>query len=151
MPLLVTERKKVLQRSTGPFEERTQEKSLFVCVTVSSQPVCFSTFYKEYSMCLIYMYRHSHAHTHSYVCKPKECGRASSVSWQQSLSREKHSDDACKGLCKYFTPDYYPKFGMSCTFFIKFSHHQHSLFFMYSEPSSSLKQYKYNTITDNRR
>ena len=98
------------------------------------------------------MYRHSHAHTNTPTCvQAQRMWKGFFCELAANLSREKHSDDACKGLCKYFTPDYYPKFGMSCTFFIKFSHHQHSLSLMYSEPSSSLKQYKYNTITDNRR
>ena len=67
---------------------------------------------------------HTHTHTHSHMCAkaPRMC-KGYFCELAANLYREKHSDDACQGLCKYFIPDYYPKFGMSCTFFLKFSHH----------------------------
>ena len=106
----------------------TREISFFLWRSPSQPTMLLSTFCKGVFHEAIYIcwhaHAHTHTHTHSHMCAkaPRMC-KGYFCELAANLYREKHSDDACQGLCKYFIPDYYPKFGMSCTFFLKFSHH----------------------------
>ena len=46
---------------------------------------------KQYTYVQTHTCAHTHTHTLPHVCKPKECGTASSVSWQQ-IATERNTE-----------------------------------------------------------
>ena len=143
---LASERRKRCFSGQWSIWKDTREISFFLWWSPSQPTMLPSTFCKGVFHEAIYICTDTHMHTHTlpHVCKPKECGRASSVSWQQ-ISTERNTVMmpvrvyVNTSLLIIIQNSYiFPKIIPSSV-----------LSFMYSEPSSSLKQYKNNTVTDN--